>query len=91
MKTVTGYSILVLAALLSLPTTSESFSRRSHSSEVSQSQPTTTPLKAATTETTETGGASAQAIPEPPALLLMSIALGLLAAGFTVTRFRKTS
>jgi len=51
----------------------------------------TTPLKAATTETTETGGASAQAIPEPPALLLMSIALGLLAAGFTVTRFRKTS
>jgi hypothetical protein len=90
MKVLIYGSVLVLLTLLSLPTTSDAFSRRSKSSEVA---PVTTPLRAATTETNGTNGTngSAAAVPEPPVLLLMTIGLGLFAVGYAVRKTRKES
>ena len=74
MKILTYCSVFVLLSLLSFPITAEAFSRRSHSSEITQSQAVTAPLN-----TLQTQDVSAQAVPEPPVLLLMSIGIGLLA------------
>jgi hypothetical protein len=74
---------LVLLALLSLPTTSDAFSRRS-------SGPDFIPTQAVTTPTT-TQNVSAQSVPEPPVLLLMSIGFGLFALYSAVRAFRKQS
>jgi len=80
MKTLINYSVLVLIALLSLPTTSEAFSRRSSGSEVAPLQSVTTPVN------TTSNNVSAQAVPEPPVLMLMSIGLGVFGLGFTLLR-----
>ena len=76
MKTATYCSLVVLLAFLSLPTASHAFSRRSHHSEVTQSQAVTVPLRV---DTTEARGVSASAVPEPPVLMLMTIGLGAFA------------
>jgi hypothetical protein len=83
MKTLIYGSVLVLLTLLSLPTSSEAFSRRSSGSEVASFQATTTP--------TTTGTNDAQAVPEPPVVLLMSVGLGLFALGYAIREFRKQS
>ncbi|HKT35760.1 MAG TPA: PEP-CTERM sorting domain-containing protein [Nitrospira sp.] len=75
-------SVILLAVFLSMPVTADAFSRRSHTSEVTQSQTTVN------TQTT-TNDVSAQAVPEPPILLLMTIALGALALGAATKIFRK--
>jgi hypothetical protein len=86
MKTLVYGSVLVLLALLSLPTTSEAFSRRSSGSEVAPNQAVTTPVRTATTE-----NVSSQSVPEPPVLLLMSIGLGVFALCSAIKAFRKQS
>lgn len=85
MKTLMYSSVLILLTLLSLPTTSEAFSRRSSGSEVAPTQAVTTPLN------TNTSNVSAQSVPEPPVLLLMSIGLGVFALGAAIKAFRKQS
>ena len=71
-----GYcSTVILFTILSLPLTADAFSRRSHNSEVRPSQAVTAPLN--NTNQSETANVSAQAVPEPPALLLMSVGVGL--------------
>jgi hypothetical protein len=83
MKAMVYGTLLVLLALLSLPTTSDAFSRRSSGSEVAPFQATTSPVN------TTTNNVSAQSVPEPPILLLMSIGLGVFASAYAVKRFRK--
>jgi len=84
MKTFIYGVALVLLTLLSLPTTSEAFSRRSSNSEVAQSQAVTTPLN-------QNGNVSAQAVPEPPVVFLMSIGLGVFAVAFAIRNLSKQS
>ena len=85
MKRLVYGSALVLAVLLSLPATSDAWSRRSGSTELG---PQTAPLQASTG--TYTNG-SAQAVPEPPVLLLMSIGVGVFGLGHAIQSFRKQS
>jgi hypothetical protein len=68
MKTFIYGLLFVFLTLLSWPTTSDAFSRRSSGSEVA-------PMQAATTPVTTANNVSAQSVPEPPVLLLMSIGL----------------
>lgn len=86
MKTQTYCGLVVLAAFLSLPTASDAFSRRSHHSEATQSQSVTVPLRV---DTTESGGVSPTAVPEPPVLLLMTIGLGVFALCSAIRKFRR--
>lgn len=81
MKTLIYGLALVLAALLSQPATSDAFSRRSHSFEMG---PQSGPVQATTVT-------SAQSVPEPPVLLLMSIGVGVCGLGYVIRRFRKQS
>jgi hypothetical protein len=83
MKATISYSVLLLVAFLSLPMSADAFSRRSHSSEVAKSQ-AITPSNNQTT-----GDVSAQAVPEPPVLLLMSIGIAVFALGVSFKAFRK--
>ena len=85
MKPMIYGTALVFLALLSLPTTSEAFSRRSSGSEVGAFQATTSPVN------TNTNDVSAQSVPEPPVVMLMSIGLGLFGVGYAMNRFRKQS
>jgi hypothetical protein len=85
MKTFIYGSLFVFVTLLCLPTTSEAFSRRHSGSEIAPQQAVTTPL------TTQTNNVSAQAVPEPPVVLLMSIAFGVFALFSAVRTFRKQS
>ena len=85
MKLLSCFSLLVFVMLISFPVTSDAFSRRSHHSEMT---PQTAPLNTLQTQP-QTRDVSAQAVPEPPALLLISIGLGLLAVGLTFKRFRR--
>ena len=78
-------SLIVLLTVMSLPATSEAFSRRSSSSEVSQSQVVTRHSK----PVNPSSDVSAQAVPEPPVLLLLSIGLGVFALGYAIHAFRK--
>ena len=71
-------SVFLFLVLLSLPTTSEAFSRRSSGSEVAGLQATTAPVNGNT--------GNAQAVPEPPVLMLMSIGLGVFGLGFALLR-----
>ena len=82
MKPLIYGSALVLFTLLSLPTTSDAFSRRSHEWEAG-------PLQ--TTPVTNTTNASAQSVPEPPVVMLMSIGLGVFGLGYAMKTFRKQS
>ena len=83
MKTFMYGSALLLAALLSLPATADAFARRSSSTEFG-------PLQATTAPTNGTNG-SAQSVPEPPVLWLMSIGVGVFGAGYAILRFRRQS
>jgi hypothetical protein len=83
MKTWGSGFVLILLALLSLPTTSDAFSRRSSGSDFAPNQLVTTPVTTATTD--------AQAVPEPPVLLLMTLGLGLFALGAGMKAVRKRS
>jgi hypothetical protein len=83
MKTSVYGSALVLLALLSFPTTSDAFSRRSSGPEIAPLQTTTAPV---TTRTND-----AQAVPEPPVVLMMSVGLGLFALGYAIRELRKQS
>jgi hypothetical protein len=83
MKTFVYGLLLVLLTLVSFPTTSDAFSRRSSGPEIAPLQATTTP--------TTTGTNNAQAVPEPPVVLLMSIGLGLCALGYAIREFRRQS
>ena len=75
--------LFVLLTFISLPTTADAFSRRSHHSQATANQASTAPLQAATTDT------SPNAVPEPPVLMLMTIGFGLFALGSAVRAFRK--
>lgn len=86
MKTVLYGSALVVLTVLCVPTTSDAFSRRSHSSEVAPTQSLTTH-----TSSTENGNVNAQAVAEPPVLLLMSIGIGAFALCSAMIRYRKQS
>ena len=81
MKQLIYGSAVILAVLLSLPATSDAFSRRSSSTELGP-QSANAPLQAST---------SAQAVPEPPVLLLMSIGVGVFGLGYAIRRFSKQS
>ena len=72
--------LVVFLAVMSFPITAEAFGRRSHSSDFSQSQ-TTAPIQRT--------DVSPQAVPEPPALLLMGIGFGALAVFTAIKRFRR--
>jgi hypothetical protein len=80
--------VLILLTLMSFPSMSDAFSRRSSSSEVTQSQGVTTPVR---TSTTDDGNVSAHAVPEPPILLFLSIAVGAFAFGAVIRRYRRQS
>src|SRR6185503_14363461 len=69
-----------LVAFLSLPATSEAFSRRSQNSEVAPTQ-AAAPI--------QKDNVSAQAVPEPPVLLLMSIGLGMFVLYSAIKAIRK--
>jgi hypothetical protein len=86
MKPMMHFGLLLLVTLTCLPPSAEAFSRRSHTSEVTQNQAVTIPLR---TDTNDGGDPSAKAVPEPPVLFLMSIALGAFALCSAVTRFRR--
>ena len=81
---ISSYSLLLLLTVLSLPTTSDAFSRRSSGSEVGPTQALTSPV-------TTTNNVSAQSVPEPPVLLLMSIGIRAFAFFSAVRGFRKQS
>jgi hypothetical protein len=85
MKALMYVSVVALLTLLSLPTTSDAFSRRSSSSDFTPMQGTTAPVN------TTTSNASAQAVPEPPVLLLMSIGLGVFGLGYAIKGYQKQS
>ena len=85
MKGLSYGGVLTLLMLMFLPTTSDAFSRRSHSSEVIQSSSTQNG-----NVTTENGN-SAQAVPEPPLLLVMSIGLGAFALLYAIRRHKRPS
>jgi hypothetical protein len=86
MKALIWSSLFFVLTVLTFPTASDAFSRRSHPSEVSQSQAVTKPLN---TSTTENGNVSAQAVPEPPALLFMTVGVGLFGIAYAVRRVQK--
>jgi hypothetical protein len=86
MTQITYWGLVVFMTLLSLPPTADAFSRRSHHSEVMQTQSVTVPALA---DTIDGKDVSARAVPEPPALLLMSIGLGAFALCSAIKRFRK--
>jgi hypothetical protein len=80
MKLLTYCSVFILLTLVSLPITAEAFSRRSHHSELVPTQQTA-PLN-------QTRDVSPQAVPEPPAVLLMGLGIGLFAIGSIGMWFR---
>jgi len=88
MKILTYFSVFVLFALIAFPITAEAFSRRSHSSEVGQPQVQVSHDSNTQTQNTQTQNVSPQAVPEPPALMLMGIGIGLFAVFLMIKRFR---
>jgi hypothetical protein len=82
MKTFVYGSALLFVALLSVPATADAFSRRSSSYEVGP-QNVTAPVQATTN--------SPQSVPEPPVLLLMTIAVGVFGLGYAIRKVRKQS
>ena len=93
MKILTYFSVVVLLALIAFPITAEAFGRRTHSSEVAQHQvqaphDSNTQTQNTQTQNTQTQNVSPQAVPEPPALMLMGIGIGLFAVFLMIKRFR---
>ena len=81
--------IFVLFTVISSPIPAEAFSNGHHHSEIMQNQQTTSHGTIKTDKTDPPNpNVSAQAVPEPPVLLLMSIAWGLLALYSLIKRFR---
>ena len=89
MKSLVYCSLLVVLTVLSMSTTSEAFSRRSHQSEVAPSQTFTSTNTSR--NLTEGGNVSAQAVPEPPVLFLMSLGLGAVALCTAFIGYRRRS
>ena len=83
MKIFTYCSVFILLALIAFPITAEAFSRRTQSPEVAQHQ-----VQAPHDGKTQPQNISPQAVPEPPALLLMGIGIGLFAIFSMIKRFR---
>ena len=89
-------NVFVLVTLIAFPITAEAFSRRADSSEVGQHQAQAHQAQASRDGKhegkhdgkTETPNGSPQAVPEPPALWLMGIAIGLFAIFSLIKRFR---
>lgn len=85
-------NVLVFVTLIAFPLTAEAFSRRADSSEVGQHQAQGHQAQASHDGRhdgkTETPTVSPQAIPEPPVLWLMGIAIGLFAIFSLIKRFR---
>ena len=96
MKILTYFGVFVLLTLMSFPVTAEAFSRRTHSSEVAQNQghPSRSGRVQNPGQSAPNNGQSQtlditpQAVPEPPALLLLSIGIGLFAVYSIIKRFR---
>lgn len=96
MKILTYCGVFVLLTLISFPVTAEAFSRRTHSSEVAQNQghPSRSgrvqnPGQSAPhNDQSQTLDITPQAVPEPPAILLMGIGIGLFAVYSIIKRFR---
>jgi hypothetical protein len=87
MRVSSWFSVVTLLVLISFPGVSDAFSRRTSHSEAVQSAPLTTTTN--TTQQTSSDG-SAQAVPEPPVLWLMSLGMGLFAVGAALRRARRT-
>jgi len=96
-KILTYCGVFVLLALISFPITAEAFSWFSHSSDSSElvqnpghhsarSGHVQNPGQSAPLD--QTRNVSPQAVPEPPALLLMGIGIGLFAIYSMIKRFR---
>lgn len=95
MRLVSCFGMFLFVMVISLPVTSDAFSRRSSHSEVTQ--PVSTPLRTSQTNTTQSNitqtnrlDASSQAVPEPPVLWLMSLGLGLLILGAIFRQLRRS-
>lgn len=81
-------NVFVLLTLISFPITAEAFSRRADSSEVTQQRAQAHQAQANSDGKTESQNVSPHAVPEPPALWLMGIGLGLFAIFSMIKRFR---
>jgi P pilus assembly chaperone PapD len=96
MKILTYCGVFVLLTLISFPVTAEAFSRRTHSSEVAQNQgqPSRSGRVQNPGQSAPNNGQSQtlditpQAVPEPPAILLMGIGIGLFAVYSIIKGFR---
>jgi hypothetical protein len=96
MKILTYCGVFVLLTLISFPVTADAFSRRHDSSELAQNQGH--PSRSGRVQNpgqsaphngqTQTQDITPQAVPEPPAILLMGIGIGLFAIYSIIKRFR---
>ena len=88
MKILSYLTVLALFTLTAFPITAEAFSRRADSSEVGQHQTQAHQAHTSRDGKTETQNISPQAVPEPPALWLMGIGIGLFTIFALIKRFR---
>jgi hypothetical protein len=88
MKIVSWFGVVTVLVLIAVPCVSDAFSRRTTHSEIAHSTPLTTTSHESTRNDNQTAShdVSAQAVPEPPVVWLMSVAVGLLAVGVALSR-----